>query len=106
MFSFDGNTVLDPFMGTGTTSVAAGRWGRNSIGVEVDPNYFSMGELRIKKAYKHCAASLITHSLRNNDWTSNEDSATPFDTSGKFVEVSRKTKAPRLVRKTRESVPP
>lgn len=43
MFSFVGDTVLDPFMGTGTTSVAAGHWGRNSIGVEVDPNYFQYG---------------------------------------------------------------
>lgn len=40
MFSFVGDTVLDPFMGTGTTSVAAAKWGRNSIGVEVDPHYF------------------------------------------------------------------
>ncbi|MDR1934927.1 MAG: site-specific DNA-methyltransferase [Candidatus Accumulibacter sp.] len=47
MFSFVGDTVLDPFMGTGTTTVAAGRWGRNSIGVEVDPEYFRMSKSRI-----------------------------------------------------------
>lgn len=47
MFSFVGDTVLDPFMGTGTTSVAAARWGRNSIGVEVDPDYFAMAAQRI-----------------------------------------------------------
>ena len=40
MFSFVGDTVLDPFMGTGTTNIAASRCGRNSIGVEVDPHYF------------------------------------------------------------------
>jgi DNA modification methylase len=34
MFSFVGDTVLDPFMGTGTTNLAAGLWGRNSIGPE------------------------------------------------------------------------
>ncbi|OGA18344.1 MAG: hypothetical protein A3H32_07975 [Betaproteobacteria bacterium RIFCSPLOWO2_02_FULL_63_19] len=38
MFSFVGDTVLDPFMGTGTINVAAAKWGRNSVGVEVDPN--------------------------------------------------------------------
>jgi DNA modification methylase len=40
MFSFVGDTVLDPFGGTGTTSLAAARWGRNSVSVEVDPHYF------------------------------------------------------------------
>lgn len=48
MFSFVGDTVLDPFMGTGTTSVAAARWGRNSIGCEVDEHYFNMAEKRIR----------------------------------------------------------
>ena len=40
MFSFVGDTVLDPFMGTGTTNVAAARHGRNSIGYEIDDEYF------------------------------------------------------------------
>jgi site-specific DNA-methyltransferase (adenine-specific) len=39
MFSFWGDTVLDPFCGTGTTMLAALKTGRNSIGVEVDPEY-------------------------------------------------------------------
>jgi DNA modification methylase len=47
MFSFVGDTVLDPFLGTGTTSVAAAKWGRNSVGVEVDPEYFEMAHKRI-----------------------------------------------------------
>jgi DNA modification methylase len=47
MFSFVGDTVLDPFMGTGTTSVAAAKWGRNSVGVEVDPKYFEMAATRL-----------------------------------------------------------
>jgi DNA modification methylase len=42
MFSFVGDTVLDPFLGTGTTSIAASRWGRNSVGTEVDPEYFKL----------------------------------------------------------------
>jgi DNA modification methylase len=36
MFSVEGDTVLDPFAGTGTTLWAAARWGRNAIGVEWD----------------------------------------------------------------------
>jgi len=42
MFSFVGDTVLDPFLGTGTTSFAASRWGRSSVGTEVDPEYFKL----------------------------------------------------------------
>lgn len=42
MFSFVGDTVYDPFMGTGTTNLAASRWGRNSIGVELIPEYFKI----------------------------------------------------------------
>ncbi|WP_133511436.1 DNA-methyltransferase [Candidatus Thiosymbion oneisti] len=50
MFSFVGDIVLDPFMGTGTTVVAAAKWGRNSIGVELDPQYFESAEKRIHRA--------------------------------------------------------
>ena len=48
MFSFVGDTVLDPFMGTGTTNIAASMWGRNSIGVEVDPHYFACARKRLE----------------------------------------------------------
>jgi DNA modification methylase len=48
MFSFVGDTVLDPFMGTGTTNVAAAGFGRNSIGCEIDTHYFEMAERRIR----------------------------------------------------------
>jgi DNA modification methylase len=47
MFSFVGDTVLDPFLGTGTTSVAAAKAGRNSVGFEVDEHYFEMAHNRI-----------------------------------------------------------
>lgn len=49
MFSFVGDTVLDPFMGTGTTTVAAARCGRNSIAVEIDPHYFEQAARRIER---------------------------------------------------------
>lgn len=50
MFSFVGDTVLDPFMGTGTTTLAALRWGRNSIGVEVDQHYYGLAHNRVVAA--------------------------------------------------------
>ncbi len=50
MFSFVGDTVVDPFIGTGSTSLAAMRAARNSIGVEVDPEYFEATLNRIRDA--------------------------------------------------------
>jgi site-specific DNA-methyltransferase (adenine-specific) len=48
MFSFVGDTVLDPFCGTGTTMVAALKSERNSIGVEIDPDYCRMAASYLK----------------------------------------------------------
>ena len=48
MFSFVGDTVLDPFLGTGTTTLAAMRNGRNSIGYEVDKTYLAYARKRIR----------------------------------------------------------
>jgi len=49
MFSFHGDTVLDPFCGTGTTMIAALRYGRNSIGIDIDPEYCLMAARYLKK---------------------------------------------------------
>jgi DNA modification methylase len=49
MFSFHGDTVLDPFCGTGTTMIAALRYGRNSIGIDIDPEYCRMAARYLKK---------------------------------------------------------
>lgn len=48
MFSFRGDTVLDPFCGTGTTLVAAMRSGRNSVGVEIDRTYCRLAARNMK----------------------------------------------------------
>lgn len=47
MFSFTGDTVLDPFAGTGTTTVAAIETGRHSIGVDVEPKYLDIIDNRL-----------------------------------------------------------
>ena len=49
MFSFVGDTVLDPFCGTGTTMLAAMKSGRNSIGVEIDRHYCDMAMSRLER---------------------------------------------------------
>lgn len=47
MFSFAGDTILDPFVGTGSTSIAALRAGRNSIGNEIEPKYLSIAREKL-----------------------------------------------------------
>ncbi len=47
MFSFVGDTVLDPFLGSGTTTVAAAGAGRNSVGFEIDQHYFEEAHKRV-----------------------------------------------------------
>ena len=50
MFSFAGDTVLDPFAGTGSTSIAAIAAGRNSMGIEVDPGYVETAAKNVRQA--------------------------------------------------------
>ena len=64
MFSFVGDTVLDPFMGTGTTNIAAAKWGRNSIGSEVDKSYFDKA---LKKAYRETGSLFSMATIKVSD---------------------------------------
>ena len=45
-----GDTVCDPYMGSGTTGIAAVQAGRNFIGIEIDPDYFEIARQRIEQA--------------------------------------------------------
>jgi site-specific DNA-methyltransferase (adenine-specific) len=45
-----GQTILDPFMGSGTTGVASVKLGRNFIGIEIEPKYFDIACKRIQAA--------------------------------------------------------
>lgn len=47
--SFPDDLILDPFMGSGTTGVAAVRLGRKFIGIEVEPKYFEIARRRIEE---------------------------------------------------------
>jgi modification methylase len=104
MFSFVGDTVLDPFAGTGTTSTAAGLWGRNSIGVEVDPHYFSMSVQRLTTALrKFNAGHVIIHSTTTKGVhcsTSKKGLPKRSAISGVSAGASKKTKAARPGKRT------
>ena len=45
-------TILDPFMGSGTTLVACAKLGRKGIGIELDPEYFDIACKRVEEAYR------------------------------------------------------
>jgi len=51
-FTNPGQTICDPFMGSGTTLVAATQLGRASIGIELDPGYFDIACKRVEEAWK------------------------------------------------------
>jgi DNA modification methylase len=60
MFSFVGDVVLDPFLGTGTTAVAAALAGRTSVGYEIDPEYLALAHARLVGATAGpCAAATV-----------------------------------------------
>ena len=48
----DAKTILDPFMGSGTTGVACAKLGRKFIGIEIEPKYFDIACKRIEEAYR------------------------------------------------------
>jgi DNA modification methylase len=51
LHSAQGQVILDPFMGSGTTGVACAKLGRKFIGIEIEPKYFDIACERIRKAY-------------------------------------------------------
>ncbi len=52
LFSFAGDTILDPFVGTGSTMVAAIAAGRNSIGNDIEPSYLNIAKRRVETNLK------------------------------------------------------
>lgn len=56
MFSFVGETVFDPFMGSGTTALAARNLQRNSVGYEINPDYREFYEKKVGTSELFCEA--------------------------------------------------
>lgn len=63
MFSFVGDTVLDPFSGTGTTSLASAECGRNSIGYEIDEAYFRFAEDRLTGRFQDLFGRAVLNTI-------------------------------------------
>jgi DNA modification methylase len=72
MFTFIGDTVLDPFLGSGTTSLAARNLGRNSVGYEVNESYVQVirEKIGMDKAglFRDAAFELLTQESNHKDF--------------------------------------
>jgi DNA modification methylase len=66
MYSLQGDTVLDPFLGTGTTCLAAIASGRNSIGYEIDPAFLEIISQNIKSTPVSFYNSVIENRINNH----------------------------------------
>lgn len=71
LYTYEGDLVLDPFMGSGSTAVAAARTGRHYVGYDTDPDYVELARKRV---------------VDDADWTPRP--GTPVDGQG-VVEVAR-----------------
>lgn len=58
-YTDEGDTIFDPFMGSGTTGVAAVQLGRNFIGAEINPDYYAIAQRRIKQAQEARQLELV-----------------------------------------------
>jgi modification methylase len=67
LFSFAGDTILDPFAGTGTTGLAAMNTGRNSISFDIEPKYVALAAERLKKESKRQRAGGATTCIVKTD---------------------------------------
>lgn len=68
LFTREGDTVLDPFMGSGTTNIVAQRMYRNSIGIEIIPEYYNKvkEELKQSRMYFYESQNSIEYEQRDN----------------------------------------
>ncbi len=57
LYSYVGDVVLDPFLGSGTTAVAAVKTGRRYVGFEIDAQYFELAQLRVAEAQATLSAA-------------------------------------------------
>ena len=66
MFSIEGDVILDPFLGTGTTTLGSILCGRNSIGYEIDSNFTELIRERIRNIVEH-SEEIVQKRLNNHN---------------------------------------
>lgn len=77
MFSFVNDTILDPFLGSGTTSLAAKNLGRNSIGYEINKDFIPLIENRLEYKnslnFENSVINFYTQNIKNPDYNTEID---------------------------------
>jgi DNA modification methylase len=99
MFSFPGETTLDPFTGSGTTNIAAARLNRDSIGYEINPEFAELAMKRLNA--EHSLISDFAHSLSRDKPLSQTELAAlratlPFTFEDR-VKIQKKTDPRKLL---------
>lgn len=100
LFSHRGELVVDPFMGSGTTLLAARDTDRNGVGFDIHPDYISLTEERLKQKSLFSQAQQISilDDARHIDWYLDEGSITCIVTSPPYANLlnrQRKNKSRR-----------
>ena len=84
MFSFSGDTVVDPFAGTGTTSLAALETGRHSVSVDIEPSYIDIIEARLKET--KLTGQIAVRRATNNHSPSSAVVTNTFEAAVQYVD--------------------
>lgn len=96
MYSVKGDIVLDPFVGTGTTSLAAAVSERNSIGLEIDSNFrdiiFSKFDNLSKKSYELAKSRVDNHILFIKNYINNKGKIKHINNNYNFPVVTNQEK--------------
>jgi len=110
MTTDEGDIVLDPFIGTGTTAIAAKRLGRRFIGIDIDPNYVEMTRKKLQKTNPSmldgCYVSMFLKrviTIRDKDWEKVKGS---FVIAGEPLQLEKteiQLRSSKIVKPERES---
>lgn len=76
LFTQPGDVVLDPFLGSGTTAVAAKQLDRRCIGIDLNPEYVQLAQERLESLEKQFPTSLFVKEYKNDKDVSQKQSAT------------------------------
>lgn len=75
MYSIEGDVVLDPFVGTGTTSMAALATARSSVGIDREPSLMALAKSRLLTARPWAASRAAARLTRHRDWLAEREAA-------------------------------